>query len=299
MKPLASLLAALSLPVALVAGETSATWLERLHLSASASVAVVENLSRTSFAGARQDATTYELTVASTRMRQLAPSVILLATADASSVLVPDFSLTNTSRLGGRLALQRKFGLGPQATVLQVHAAAGWKAARLDDDRGWTTEAGVELAKRILPNLRLAGSATWLEHTARRDTFDLSQHGYAVDVRWAIDARWTLSGSAGWLTGDIVTNAAWSTWGMMLAGKFGPEVYDYYTSRPWKTTHLFGPGWVSYNVEADVDLWSANLSYALSDRTSLDLRRAGAFIVNRLGISYPTGSWSLGLSHRF
>lgn len=299
MKPLASLLAALCLPLALTAGENPAPWFDRLHLSATGTVAVVENFSRTSFAAARQEATTYELAVASTHARQLAPNLLLVATADATSLVVADFTRNNHTRLGGRVALQHKFGLGPQATVLQLHTAASWKAARLDDDRGWTTEGGLELAKRVLPNLRLAASANWLEHTARRDTFDLSQHGYSFDARWDIDEHWTLSGSAGWLTGDIVTNATWSTWGMMLGGMFGPVVYNYYTARPWTTTHLFGPGWVSYNVEADVDLWSVSLGYAVTDHTTVELRKAAAYIVNRVGISYPTDSWSLVLSHRF
>jgi hypothetical protein len=295
----ASLLAALCLPLALTAAGTDATWLDHLHLSATGTVSTVNNISRTSFAAARKDATTYELAVASTHARQLAPNLLLVATADANSLVLSDFTLNNHTRLGGRLALQRKFGLGPQATVLQFHAAANWKAARFADDRGWTSEGGVELAKRVLPNLRLAASATWLEHTARRDTFDLSQHGYAFDARWDIDEHWTLSGSAGWLTGDIVTNATWSTWGMMLGGMFGPAVYDYYTARPWTTTNLFGPGWVSYNVEADIDLWSVSLGYAVTDRTTVELRKSAAYIVNYAGISYPTDSWSLALSHRF
>lgn len=299
MKPPATLFATLCLPLVLAAGEDSTTWLDRLHLSATGTVAAVENISRTSFAGARQDATTYELAVASTHARQLAPNLLLVATADATSLVVSDFTLNNQTRLGGRLALHRKFGLGPQAPVLQFHAAANWKAARLDDDRGWTTEGGVELAKRVLPNLRLAASANWLEHTARRDTFDLSQHGYSIDARWDLDEHWTLSGSAGRLSGDIVTNATWSTWGMMLGGMFGPVVYNYYTARPWTTTHLFGPGWVSYNVEADVDLWSASLAYALTGQSSLELRKSAAYIVNRVGVSYPTDSWSLVFSHRF
>jgi hypothetical protein len=299
LKPVASLLAALCLPLALTAGEKEPNWLDRLHLSATGTVALVENYSRTSFAGARQEATTWELAVASTHARQLAPNLLLVATADATSLVVSDYTLNNHTRLGGRLALQRKFGLGPQATVLQLHTAASWKAARLDADRGWTTEGGIELAKRVLPNLRLAATTSWLEHTARRDTFDLSQHGYSIDARWDIDEHWTLSGSAGRLSGDIVANATWSAWGMMLGGMFGPVVYNYYTARPWATTHLFGPGWVSYNVEADVDLWSVSLGYAVSNRTSVEVRRSAAYIVNAIGISYPTDSWSLVFSHRF
>ncbi len=85
----------------------------------------------------------------------------------------------------------------------------------------------------------------------------------------------------------------------MLAGGFGPVIFDYYTSRPWNQTDLFGPGWVSYNVEADVDLWSVTVGFAATDRTTLELRKSAAFVTNVVGVTYPTDSWSLVLSHRF
>jgi len=299
MKLLLCILLTASLLPRAAAQQGASGWLENLHLSASGTVATVDNISRTSHGPTRKDATTWELNLASTHARQLAPSLLLVATGEASSLLVPEYDLTNNLRVAGRLALQRKFGLGPQAPVLQVSGSATYKDARFAGDRGWTTEAGVELAKRVLPNLRLAASANWLEHSARSDTFDLNQHSYSFDLRWDIDDRWSFIGSAGRLDGDIVANAAWPIWGKMLAGGFGPVIFDYYTSRPWRTTHLYGPGWVSYNVEADLDLWSASLSYAVSDHTSVEVRKAAASVVNRVGVSYPTGSWSLSLSHRF
>jgi hypothetical protein len=277
----------------------TANWIESLHLTASGTVATVNNLSRTSHPPTSKDATTFELNLASTHARQLAPSLLLVATGEAASFLVPDHDLTNNVRFAGRLALQKKFGLGPQAPVFQVSAGATYKAARFDGDKGWTTEAGAQLAKRVLPNLRLAASANWLEHAARSDTFDLNQHSYALDVQWDINDRWTLAGNAGRLSGDIVANAAWPVWGTMLAGGFGPVIFDYYTSRPWSTTNLYGPGWVSYNVGADVDLWSVSLNYAFSDHTSLEVRKSGAYVVNRVGVTYPTDSWGLSLTHRF
>lgn len=301
MKAIPVLLAALLLPSALPAQQRpeSAGWLGNLHLSATVTASQVDNLSRTSHEPTRKDAETYELSLASTHARQLAPNLLLIAAAEGSALSVPDFDLADYSRLGGRLTLQRKFGLGAQATVLQAHASAGWKAARLDADRGWSTEAGVQLAKRVLPNLRLAANAAWLEHTARRNTFDLGQETYSAEIEWDINERWTLSGSAGRLRGDIVAHAAWPVWATMLAGGFGPTIFNYYTSRPWMTTDLYGSGWVSYNVEADVDLWSVSLGYAFSDHTSFELKRSAAFVVNRVGVTYPTATWGLGLSHRF
>lgn len=290
----------LALPAGFAQRETATpSWLDKLHLSASGTVGRTDNISRTSHEPTRKDAETYELSLASPHSRQLSRNFLLIATAEATALAVPDYDLTANNRFGGRLTLQRKFGLGPQATVLQVNASAGFKDARLDDDRGWTTEAGLQLSKRVLPNLRLAANASWLEHTARRDTFDLGQNSYSAEIRWDINDRWSLAGSAGRLSGDIVANASWPIWGMALSGAFGPTVQQYYTSRPWKTTHLYGDGWVSYNVEADVDLWSVSLGFAATDRTSLELRRSAAYVVNHVGVTYPTDSWSLGLSHRF
>ncbi|RXK55755.1 hypothetical protein ESB00_07680 [Oleiharenicola lentus] len=275
------------------------SWLENLHLSASGTFGQTGNISRTSNEATRKDAETYELSLNSTHSRQLSRNLLLIASAELSTLAVPDYELTNHNRLGGRLTLQRKFGLGPQATVLQLTASAGYKDARLAADRGWTTEAGLQLSKRVLPNLRLVANASWLEHSARRDTFDLGQESYSAEVHWDISDRWSLSGSAGRLSGDIVANASWPVWSTMLAGGFGPTILNYYTSRPWTTTHLYGEGWVSYNVEADVDLWSVSLGFSVSDRTSLELRRSAAYVVNRVGVTYPTDSWSVGLSHRF
>lgn len=293
-------LSALLLPAALAQpGAATGRLIDRLHLSTGVTVAEVNNLSRTSDPATRKDATTYGLDLASTHARQLAPSILLVATGEAAALFVPDHDLTNNLRFTGRLSLQHKFGLGPQATVLQFNAGTTYKAARFDGDQGWTTEGGIQLAKRVLPGLRLAAGANWLQHAARSASFDLNQHSYTFDAQWDITDRWTLSGSAGRLSGDIVAHAAWPVWATMLAGGFGPGIFAYYTARPWSVTNLYGPRWVTYNIQADVDLWSVSLDYALSDHTALELRKSGAYVVNRVGVTYPTDSWSLRLTHRF
>lgn len=275
-------------------------WIENLHLTASGTASWVNNHSRTSHEPTRKDAATYELNLSGGKPRQLAPSWLLIGSGEISALQVPEYDLADNVRAGGRLTLQRKFGLGPLAPVLQFTAGATFKSARLDADEGWTTEAGVQLARRVLPNLRLTLAAGWLEHSARRDTFDLVQHSYSLDSSWDINERWTLSGSISRLEGDIVANAAWSIWAQAIyAGSFGPVVRNYYRSRPWVVTDVYGPGWVSYNVEAEVDLWSVSLAYAVSDHTALELRHGGAYVVNWIGIAYPTDSWSLSLNHRF
>jgi hypothetical protein len=277
----------------------SGAWLESLHLSATGTASWVENISRTSYEPTRKDAATYEFNLSSSIPRQLAPSVLLVGSAELSSFFVDQFSLDDNTTGTARVSLQRKFGLGPQAWILQGSVGGGYKAARLDDDRGFSTEASIQLSKRILPNLRVAAIGRWLDHNAKSEVFDLDQQSLSLEAQWDINQHWTLSGSATRLQGDIVANAAWSVWSQMLAGAFGPTTYNYYTSRPWSVTNLYGPGWVSYNVEGDVDLWSVALAYAWTDRTSIELRKGAAYVVNRAGVAYPTSTIGLSLSHRF
>jgi hypothetical protein len=279
--------------------DSGTNWVDSLHLTASATAGWTNNHSRTSAVATRKDSDTYEFSLGGSQPRQLAPSLLLITSEEISALRVQDFHLADHLRVGGRLVLQRKFGLGPLAPVLQVSGGLAYKSARFEGDRGWTTEAGLQFAKRILPGLRLAVGAQWLEHSARSNVFDLVQHAFSGDVSWDVSDRWSLAASVSRLEGDIVANAAWPVWAQALGGGFGPVVQNYYTSRPWSRTHLYGPDWVSYNVEADVDLWSASLSYRASDRTTLELRKSAAFVVNRIGVRYPTDTWSLGLHHRF
>jgi hypothetical protein len=277
----------------------AATWVENLHLTATGTATWVNNHSRTSHEPTRKDAATYELSLGGSQPRQLASSLLLVASGEISALRVQEFELAGNLRAGGRISLQKKFGLGPQATVLQVSGGVAYKSARFAGDRGSATEAGLQLAKRVLPNLRLAAGAQWLEHNARSAVFDLNQHSFSFDATWDINDRWSLAGSVSRLEGDIVANAAWPIWAQAIGGGFGPTVQNYYTSRPWSETHIYGPRWVSYNVEAEVDLWSVSLAYAASDHTSLELRHGGAYVVNKIAIAYPTDLWSLSVNHRF
>jgi hypothetical protein len=277
----------------------AASWIDRISFTADGTARWVENLSRTSAEPFRKDAETYELHLGASHHQQLAPDWLLNANADATWVAVPDYDLASHVEAGPRLSLQRKFGLGPLAPVLQLDTALTYKAARLRFDRGWTAEAGLRLAKRFTPEFQAGIGARWTEHDARSAVFDLDQHSVSIDAAWDLSDRWRLSGTAGRLSGNIVANAAWVVWSQAISGGLGATVFNYYTVRPWQVTEMYGSGWVSYNVEADVDLWSLAAAYAVSERTTADLRYSSAFVVNKIGIRYPTDSWGLSVTHRF
>lgn len=277
----------------------AAGWLGNITVTAAGTASRVENLSRTSAEPNRKDAATYELNLTASRHQQLTSDWLLHIDAEATVLSVPDYDRTNFFKAGPRLGLQRKFGLGPLAPVLQLDTAFTYKAARLAADSGWTAEASLRLAKRFTSAFKAGVTGLWLEHGARSAVFDLHQHSFSVDATWDINERWSLNGSAGRLSGTVVANAAPAVWSQALSGGLGPVVAAYYNSRPWEVTQLYGPNWVSYNVEADVDLWSLAVSCAVTENTTAELRYGSAFVVNKIGVRYPTDSWGLSLMHRF
>jgi hypothetical protein len=291
----ATLAPAQSLP----ARPPAAAWLDSISVSASAAATTVDNISRTSYAPTRKDATTCELGLSASRHDQPAANWLLESGAGIDWLAVPQYDLTDNFRAGLRLALQHKFGLGPLAPVLQFDTGLTYKGARLAADRGWTTEAGLRLAKRLDPALKVAVSGQWLEHNAASATFDLQQRTLSLEAAWDITEKWRLSGSASRLSGRIVANAAWPVWGQAISGAFGSTVTNYYNSIPWEVTNLYGPGWVSYNVAATANLWSLTLAYAVSDHSTLELRTSQAYVINHIDVRYPTESWGLGFIHRF
>ena len=277
----------------------AAGWVGNLATTATVTVSHVDNASRTSFEPTRKDADTLEVGVGATHRQQLTPGWLLQMGADASWLDVREYNRADQVKVGPRLGLQHKFGLGPYAPVLLLDATLSYKSARLELDRGWSTEAGIHLGKRFLPTFQAGLSARWMEHNARSAVFDLNQRSIIAEATWDVSDAWSLSASVGRLSGDIVANAAWPVWAQAISGGFGPTVLNYYTARPWLVTELYGAGWVSYNVEADVDLWSVTASWTITERTSAEFRYSSAFVVNKIGVRYPTDSWGLSVSHRF
>lgn len=300
-----TLLAGLFTGAVLATGQTgpersgAASWVENLEVSASVSTTWVDNISRTSHEPTRKDAELHEFAVGVSRHRQLAGSWLLNLDADAAYTSEPDFNLNSHLKLGPRLGLQHKFGLGPLAPVLLLDTALTYKSSRLSADTGWTAEAGLRWSKRLTPEFKVSASGRWLEHYANSATFDLTQRSLSLEAVWDLNEHWRLSGTAGRLRGHVVAHAAGAVWTQAITGGLGATVFNYYTTVPWEVTHAYGPNWVSYNVDATVDLWSVTLSRSLTEHTTLELRASGAYVVNKIDIRYPTDSWGLGLIHRF
>lgn len=287
-------------PVALLTLSLGSTLAEAaVELTAAATIARTENISRTSHEPTRKSATTYEASVAAAGQRQLAPDWFGQASLEAQTWLEPAFDRNNVSRVGPRVSLRRKFGLGPLAPALSVDAAYVYRAARLGSARGGTFETRARWSQRFEPGVRLEGNLRWLRQEGRTRTFDLEQRQVGLDVTWDFAERWRLAAGGGYLDGRVVTNAAPAVFAQTLAGASGAQVARYYATVPQEVTELYGPGWISYTPEATARSFAASLSHTLNERTALDVRASTARVTNAVGVRYPTRSLSIGVVHSF
>ena len=275
------------------------SWLDSVHVTDSVTTEWDRNISHTTDGPSRSNAMAWQLSVAASRPQQLTPDWLLELGAGAEVLAIPRFDRNSTVNAGLRLGLQRKFGLGPLAPVLQFDAAGRYQSARSRGDAGGTAEAGVRLTKRLNPVVKVAVHARWFEHYADHATFALAQRTLSVEATWDITDRWRLSGSAGRLAGGIVGHAEGADWDAAVAGSLGPAVANYFKGRAHEVTDSYGAAWVSYNVEAHADQGSLTLACELSERTTLELRAARAEVVYKVGLRYPIESWGLSLIHRF
>lgn len=276
-----------------------AAWPATPNLRAGATLSWADNISRTSDPAAERDATTLDMMAAATINRQITRDWFAWAAAEAASFSDFDFELTDRAQLGLRGGLRWKFGLGPQAPMLDFSAGLARRLARYGGSSGWVADAGMRLSKRFGETVRLGLTGEWQQVYARHSTFDTRHTQAGFDAAWDIADGWQLAAGLGRLWGDVVANAAGPTYAQALAGGFGPSVQAYYSAISFETNQLYGPNWVSYRVHARGDSAWFSLSYALNDSTSLTARLWSIEVVNQVGIRYDTEIWSLTLAHRF
>lgn len=283
---------------ALPAAALPATAAEEWPLTLSARSTWAENLSRTSDPATARDAAWHEFAASTDLHRQLTADWQFTAEGSAAWETVPRYDALEAWRFGAHGVLRRKFGLGPLAPALEVHAAA--VHSRVDEDGRSGTElaGGLRLAKRLNFGWRAAAGVEWSRYYARHAPFDVRQSRAFLEATWDVTDRWQLTAGAARIDGQITANASGSAYAAALAGAAGPAIQSYYRSIPWHVTHTYGPGWVAYRVDARADEWWAGLAVALGENTSLPLRYEHVEVTNRVGVRYVSEFWSLGLVHR-
>lgn len=265
-----------------------------------ASLTWTDNISHTSHLPTLKSGKYQTVSLTTDYTRQLTRNWLLLGTGELQIQHVDTFSALNHVAGTGTLKLQRKFGLGAFAPVLQINSALA--IARFDETRrsGWQYTGGIGLSKRLTEILSVSANAAVDEYFAQRPVYDVSTRKITLEGDWDITSRWRLSlgGSRTW--GQYVANADPAIWPLAIGGQLGPVIETHYNTLAWEVTDSFGPGWVAYrNRDSHADAWWAELSPALTDRTSLSLRYEFVRITNAVGIKYNSAYWTAGVTHQF
>ncbi|MFO1452605.1 MAG: hypothetical protein U1F61_30845 [Opitutaceae bacterium] len=272
---------------------------QSLQPSLSVTLSRVDNISRTSDVATRRDATTYEATLAASHHRQLTRAWSVTTGGELSTFQEPDFDRNAFTTLAGRLAFQRKAGLGPLAPVVSIESALAYQDTRYASHRGMTVESGLRISKRITPSLRTSAGVQWREHFARTQTFDTHQRSASLEATWDFAERWSLAGSLRTVEGRFLTHAGPAAWARALGGSLGPAVARVYASIPSEVTGLYGPNWITYRPKAHATTGSASLLFAFTDRASAELQGSLTSMTNEADVHYPTQALSLRLGYRF
>jgi hypothetical protein len=278
-------IAVVSLPGADLRMQASTTW--------------AENIARSSHPADQRTAVRYEGLAAASLFRQWTDGLITVGEIGAGFEAVPRYNRTDATLFGFDGRARQKFGWGAFAPVLAFEAGLQHRAARLDDNDGWTSRAGLSLGKRLTPAWRLTAVGDWEQHDARNQVFDTRHRRLFGVVTWDLSRRLQLSHGIGRLWGDFTANASSGVWSRALSGGLGPKVAATYNVIPWRTTDAYGPGWVTYRVTGRVNFWWLELSPALGRDTSLPLRCEVRESLNQAGIRYRQEFWSVQWLHRF
>lgn len=264
-----------------------------------ASTTWAENITRASAPADWRDAHRFEVNGGFGHFRQLAAGLITTGEVVAACEHVPRYRSLDAFTAGFSGEARQKFGLGAFAPVVSLDAGLRGRAARLDEDAGWTATAALRVSKRITESFRTSVAGDWQQHHARRSIFDTRHHRVFGTIAWDLTDRLQISHGNGRLWGDFTANASPGIWARALSGMLGANIADYYNTVPWAPLDVFGPGWVTYRVRGRVSFWWLEISPAIGRDTSLPLRYESRFSVNKVGVKYRQDLWTLQLLHRF
>lgn len=258
-----------------------------------------ENLGRASGQSDFRDTSSFEADVTIGTSKQLSPSLTGRLQFESNALTVPDYELNDEATAGLRGILRRKFGLGPEAPVLAVEAAALGRLARIDERDALILQGAATLSKRFNSVVSAQIRGEWQEHVADTATFDV--HHYGIEGRLAIDPtdRVRVSVGGGYRDGTFTAGASGARFAGALAGALGPDIANYYAGVPQTVTNAFGPGWVAYRVEGDMDYFFLEFSPALTDRIALTVRYERNHAVNIVDVGYRQDIFSVAAIYAF
>jgi hypothetical protein len=187
-------------------------------------------------------------------------------TGEARAEQYAHYKGLNNVTLGTTLGLKHKLGIGLTAPIIRYHASL----ARLSFDdsyrTGWKTTAGASITKRFNEKWELSTSFSfdhrWTDKELRLPPFfsgaayDVTGRTLSIDANYTASEKWLVSFGIAQRRGEIAST-----------GVHTKAIWD--ASTAWSKDFALGDD--SYRIDARTNMLNLAASYALSDRSSLNL----------------------------
>ncbi|MDB6093629.1 MAG: hypothetical protein JWM32_1191 [Verrucomicrobia bacterium] len=188
---------------------------------------------------------------------QLGHDDALILSANVAAEAWPRFDGLNHISAGPRLAWQHKFGLGALAPVLRVEFAADDIEAR-DPERSAHEGSGrIAWQQRFDESTQLTASYRRVHRTAEDELYNQEADEAALEVSRQLDERWSLTVTARWRRGDVLSYAT----------ALRPELAAIARDRDTVTT--FGRPQTAYALDARSFGAAFDLTRTLDEKTAL------------------------------
>ncbi|HVT73284.1 MAG TPA: hypothetical protein VHD61_09115 [Lacunisphaera sp.] len=260
-------------------------------VSSAATVTWEDNITRTPFAGAKDDAFTYALGGDAEWHDQLTRDVAVQYGAGLELETCPRYDGLDRADASLRLALRRKVGLGPYAPAFRAEVCYAGSTYRDSQHDGTRFTANLSWTQRWNDSWQTVVAANYLQNDGRAASYDYHDRGLSAEARYDLTERWQLSAGVRRQFGEEVVYA----W---LGGAGAAYPYAYATWKNAVEIPTFGRHWYGYTIDAHADSFWVELSPALGGDSSLPLRFEQTAVVGR-GEGFHTRLLSLSFVKRF
>jgi hypothetical protein len=260
--------AAAAVMAALAASEACADW----FFDAAAGLEYDDNLPRAQRDADIEEDFAFAASVAPGQYFQLTDRVGLSLTANLTGALYDEFTGLNHYSGGLTAALRTKLGLGPEAPWLRIAGSAAWYDFNHEARDGLRTGVSVTAGRRIGSRWDL--QAGWSYERRRSDEVidipflvtNFGIHGDAYDT----DAHSLSLGSVYALTDRLALVAGYTRriGEVTATTRISGDIFA--ASDAISPDPVFGPDRFAYRIEAESNIYSVALSWALGNHASIN-----------------------------
>lgn len=225
--------------------------------------------------------------VGASRRQPLGRDDTFFTTLSARAEAWPRFDGLDRAGVGGRLAWQRKFGLGAFAPTFALEGAGEWMGARESGRGGRLGLLALTARQRLASEWVVRARHEHARHDARAAAFDRTGRETTLALDWEAAPGWRLTASVSGRRGDVLAYATPPRPDILREGRATGLMTTFDRERPM----------MSYVLDARTVSWRLESSHSLDPRHTLSAA-AEYRDTERGAVRYLNRNLSLSLGRR-